>query len=133
MSDEVRLTGNIGRGVGKQTGSFPRPRRGKKEKEDKAPKTTNKKELVEKPKTQNKSGSKSKSDKAHSDEPIKVSSERIYPKGPEELSGGSKALTPPPQKSLDKPGPFVATPVVDLNEGPNFGKVGNDISRQFRK
>lgn len=139
MSDDVRLAGNIGRGVGKQIGGLPSARRRRKEtEEEKETKKTKKTSTSKKSTPKGKTGihGETKGSGAHGEGPINVPSERIYPKGPGPVSGGQKAINPPKPKSLEAPGPFVAEPLVDLNEGPNFGKTVYDItrvSRQFRK
>jgi len=133
MNDDVRFSSVVGRGVGKQMGSIPTPRRKKVKKDNKE---ENKKPAKEIESGASKTGSsktkgthgETKTGGVHGESPINVPSERIYPNAPKEISKAPKAL--------EAPGPFMATPVVNLNEGPNFGKVENQISRvsrQFRQ
>ena len=132
MSDDVRFSSVVGRGVGKQMGSIPTPRRKKVKKDNKE---ENKKPAKEIESGASQTGSsknkgthgETKTGGVHGESPINVPSERIYPNPPKQIS-----MVP---KALEAPGSFVASPIIDLNEGPDFGKVKSEISRlprQFR-
>lgn len=133
MSDEVRLTAGIGRGVNRQIGDLPKARRRKTSETKEKKETKTKTSTTKTPKGKTGIHGESKGSGAHGESPINVPSERIYPKGPGPLSGGQKAITPPAPKSLEAPGPFVAAPLVNLNEGPDFGKTVYDITRLPRQ
>lgn len=50
---------------------------------------------------------------------------------PRQLRGGKKALPKPAPKAIEAPGtgPYVGTPLVDLNPGPNFGGTVYEITK----
>jgi hypothetical protein len=131
MNDEVRFSSVIGGGVRKQMGRIPTTRRREKVKTEKTKKPAKEiesgKSKTGSSKTKGTHG-ETKTGGVHGESPINVPSERIYPNAPKEISKSPKAL--------EAPGSFVGTPVVNLNEGSNFGKIETEISRvprQFRK